>query len=76
MRINLDVGAETHPMVLTSGYDQQFGISISFAEEALNQSDLIKSKVNLNRIGVIVGSGIGGIHALEKQHNRLLKKLM
>ena len=35
MRINLDVGAETHPMVLTSGYDQQFGISIDFAEEAL-----------------------------------------
>ena len=37
MRINLDVGAETHPMVLTSGYDQQFGISIGFAEEALQQ---------------------------------------
>ena len=29
--------AETHPMVLTSGYDQQFGISIGFAEEALQQ---------------------------------------
>ena len=37
MRINLDVGAETHPMVLTSGYDQQFGISIGFAEEALQR---------------------------------------
>ncbi|MDC0051660.1 diaminopimelate decarboxylase [Acidimicrobiaceae bacterium] len=37
MRINLDVGAETHPMVLTTGYDQQFGISIGFAEEALKQ---------------------------------------
>jgi diaminopimelate decarboxylase len=37
MRINLDVGAETHPMVLTSGYDQQFGISIGFAEKALQQ---------------------------------------
>jgi diaminopimelate decarboxylase len=37
MRINLDVGAETHPMVLTTGYDQQFGISIAYAEEALQQ---------------------------------------
>jgi len=37
MRINLDVGAETHPMVLTTGYDQQFGISIGFAEDALKQ---------------------------------------
>jgi diaminopimelate decarboxylase len=37
MRINLDVGAETHPMVLTTGYDQQFGISIAYAEESLQQ---------------------------------------
>jgi diaminopimelate decarboxylase len=37
MRINLDVGAETHPMVLTTGYNQQFGISIGFAQEALKQ---------------------------------------
>ncbi|GIR94689.1 MAG: hypothetical protein CM15mP96_3470 [Gammaproteobacteria bacterium] len=37
MRINLDVGAETHPMVLTSGYDQQFGISIDVADKALKE---------------------------------------
>ena len=53
--------------------DRFTAFALIAAEEALNQSDLIKSKVNLNRIGVIVGSGIGGIHALEKQHNRLLK---
>ena len=37
LRINLDLGAETHPMVLTSGYDQQFGISIDVAEKALKE---------------------------------------
>ena len=57
MRINLDVGAETHPMVLTSGYDQQFGISIGFAEEALNQ--IVSSKSLLfSGIHVHVGSQI------------------
>ena len=57
MRINLDVGAETHPMVLTSGYDQQFGISISFAEEALKQ--IVSSKSLLfSGIHVHIGSQI------------------
>mgnify|MGYP006079518863 CR=1 FL=1 len=33
----------------------------------------INSKLDKNRIGVILGSGIGGIHTLENQHSRLLK---
>ena len=37
LRINLDLGAETHPMVLTSGYDQQFGLSIDIADTALKE---------------------------------------
>ena len=57
MRINLDVGAETHPMVLTSGYDQQFGISIGFAEEALEQIASSKS-LSFSGIHVHVGSQI------------------
>ncbi len=57
MRINLDVGAETHPMVLTSGYDQQFGISIGFAEEALDQITSSKSLL-FSGIHVHVGSQI------------------
>ena len=57
MRLNLDVGAETHPMVLTSGYDQQFGISIGFAEEALSQIASSKSLL-FSGIHVHVGSQI------------------
>ena len=37
LRINLDLGAETHPMVLTSGYDQQYGLSIDIADTALKE---------------------------------------
>ena len=33
----------------------------------------INSKLDKNRIGVILGSGIGGIHTLENQHSRLLE---
>ena len=39
IRLNLDLGAETHPMVLTSGDNQQFGISISHAEEVVSSID-------------------------------------
>ena len=52
LRINLDLGAETHPMVLTSGYDQQFGISIDVAETALkevyNSDSLLFSGVHVH----------------------------
>ena len=52
LRINLDVGAETHPMVLTSGYDQQFGVSIDIAESALkdiyNSDSLFFSGVHVH----------------------------
>lgn len=33
----------------------------------------INSKLDKNRIGVILGSGIGGIHTLENQHSRSLQ---
>jgi len=37
LRLNLDVGAETHPMVLTTGHKQQFGISIGDAEKLMDK---------------------------------------
>jgi len=53
--------------------DRFSAFALIAAEEAIEQSNLKKSNTDPNRIGVIVGSGIGGIHALEKQHSRLLK---
>ena len=46
--------------------------SLLAADEAIKQSK-ITNKLNLDRIGVIIGSGIGGIGTFEKQHKRLLQ---
>ena len=37
-------------------------------EEALTQSGLDQSNVNMERVGVILGTGVGGIQTLEEQH--------
>ena len=43
------------------------------ADEAIQMSNLMSIKFNKNKVGVIIGSGIGGIKTLEEQHKRLLK---
>jgi 3-oxoacyl-[acyl-carrier-protein] synthase II len=42
--------------------------------EAVRHSQLDMSKVDANRIGVIIGSGIGGVETWEDQHIRLIDK--
>lgn len=43
------------------------------AKEALEDAGINLEEVDLERMGVIVGSGIGGIETLEIQHNRLIQ---
>ena len=43
-------------------------------EEAVKDSNLDLSKEDLNRIGCVLGSGIGGLGVIEKQHEVLLNK--
>lgn len=50
----------------------QFGISAS--HQAIEDSDLLHFQYNPERIGVVTGSGIGGISTLEAQHSILLSK--
>ncbi len=52
--------------------DRFTAFSIIAADEAIKQAN-IPEKLDFNRIGVIVGSGIGGIGTFEKQHKKLLK---
>ncbi len=40
------------------------------AHEALTTAELDPEKVNRDRVGVIVGSGIGGMNVFEEQHSR------
>ncbi len=44
------------------------------AEEAINHSGLELDKINRDRAGVIIGSGVGGIQTLENQHIVLQEK--
>ena len=48
--------------------------SMVAAHEAMLDSGLDLDKVDRNRIGVIVGSGIGGISAFETEHSKLINK--
>ena len=47
--------------------------AIVAAKQAIEQSSLLESNIDKDRVGVIVGSGIGGIATFEKQYKKLLK---
>ncbi len=42
--------------------------------EAIKDAKIDSDRIDKERVGVIVGSGIGGIHILEQQHSLLLEK--
>ena len=44
------------------------------ANEAIQNSGLDFEKIDNNRIGVVVGSGIGGIKSFETEHSKFLEK--
>jgi 3-oxoacyl-[acyl-carrier-protein] synthase II len=48
--------------------------ALASATQALEDSGIDLSKVNKDRCGAIVASGIGGLTTWEEQHNRLLEK--
>ena len=52
--------------------DRFTAFSLLASEQAIKQANLETHK-NKDDIGVIVGSGIGGIKTFEEQHKRLLK---
>lgn len=51
---------------------QQFAVVA--AEEALADSGLVIDDSNAERVGVIVGSGIGGLGTMEEQHTTLMER--
>lgn len=50
----------------------QFAVAASF--DAIKMSGLDLEKQDLERIGVIIGSGIGGLNTIEEEEQRLLSK--
>ncbi|CAB4242992.1 3-oxoacyl-[acyl-carrier-protein] synthase II [Methylacidimicrobium sp. AP8] len=49
-------------------------LAMTAAKEAVRHSGLLSAAVDPTRVGVIVGSGIGGLKTLEDQHSVLLQK--
>ena len=56
--------------------DRFVQFSLATAEQAVRESDLLDAMAKLppERVGVIVGSGIGGLSTLESQHIRMLNR--
>jgi 3-oxoacyl-[acyl-carrier-protein] synthase II len=48
--------------------------SMVAAQQAMQQAGLDLEREDRNRIGVVIGSGIGGIQSLEAQHTNLIQK--
>lgn len=53
--------------------DRFSSFALIAADQAIYQSKLLESDFSKDRVGVIVGSGIGGIGTFETQHKKLLK---
>ncbi len=49
-------------------------LAMAAAIQAINDSGLDFAKEDSFRVGVVVGTGIGGIQEIEQQHEKLLKK--
>lgn len=54
--------------------DRYCHFSMAAAKGAMKDSGLDLNQVNRDRMGVLVGSGIGGLQTLEVQHSNLLQK--
>jgi beta-ketoacyl-acyl-carrier-protein synthase II len=54
--------------------DRCVQFAIAATDEALKMSGITSENMDMNRLGVIIGSGIGGIDTLEKQINVLSSK--
>ncbi|RKD34402.1 beta-ketoacyl-ACP synthase II [Thermohalobacter berrensis] len=48
--------------------------AVAASKMAVEDADLKADEINQEKFGVVLGSGVGGIETLEKQHKRLLKK--
>ncbi len=54
--------------------DRFVQFAVAAAKEALKHAELDMDKVDANRVGVYVGSGIGGLSTLENQHQVLMER--
>ncbi len=66
--------AKYMPVKETRRTDRFTQLAVAAAKMALEDGKLDLAKEDLNRIGVLVGSGIGGLQTIQEQHSVLMKK--
>ncbi|NLM20763.1 MAG: beta-ketoacyl-ACP synthase II [Peptococcaceae bacterium] len=54
--------------------DRYCQFAMAAAQEAYQDAGLEKSETDRNQLGVIIGSGIGGLLTIEEQHTKLMEK--
>ena len=69
VKINLEEKIEKRNL---NRMDRFTAMAIIASDEAIMQSGIDNNSLNKERIGVIIGSGIGGITTFEEQHKRLI----
>lgn len=55
-------------------FDGFIHYAVAAADMALEQSGLVIDEANANRVGVVIGSGIGGFPMIEENHEKLLHR--
>ena len=69
LKINLEDYFESREL---NRMDRFTAMAMTASTEAIEQAKIDDDSLDKNRIGVIIGSGIGGINTFEEQHKRLL----
>ena len=69
LKINLEDYFESREL---NRMDRFTAMAMTASTEAVEQAKIDDESLDKNRIGVIIGSGIGGINTFEEQHKRLL----
>jgi len=69
LKIDLGDYFENHEL---KRMDRFTAMAMTASAEAVDQAKIDDDSLDKNRIGVIIGSGIGGINTFEEQHKRLL----
>jgi 3-oxoacyl-[acyl-carrier-protein] synthase II len=70
LKINFNDYFDKHEM---NRMDRFTAMALIAGSEAVEKSNINNSKIDKNRVGVVIGSGIGGLNTFEEQHKRLLK---
>ena len=69
LKINLEDYFEKRDL---NRMDRFTAMALIASTEAVDQAEIDDDQIDKNRIGVIIGSGIGGLNTFEEQHSRLL----